>query len=391
VMVALAAIVVPVDPAHAADVRKAQWHLDYLKIEEAQRISSGLGVTVAVVDTGVHAEHADLRGQVVSGVDLVDAGGNGHRDTASHGTGVAGLIVAKGGGSTHAYGVAPGARVLPVRASEGGRTTGSRYRAVRAAADSGAKVINLSYSGTGPPSFEEREAIAYALSKDAVVVAGAGNIDGGQTSIGAPASIPGVIAVTGFDQRGTFWSGSVQGPEAVLAAPAKDVVTTAAPAGGPTGYSLTQGTSSATAIVSGVVAMVRAKYPDLDAANVINRLIRTADDAGPPGRDPQYGFGRINPVRALTADVAPVTQNPLGVPTGAPAGSASGSSNAPGAGKSPSGGQAVNGGANGGANENLRTRVVAALAVVLVLVVGFVVLAIALLRLRSRGRSSPRR
>src|SRR6185437_13513549 len=83
------------------------------------------------------------------------------------------------------------------------------------------------------------------------------------------------------------------------------------------GYALGSGTSFATAIVSGVVALIRAKFPQLNAPNVINRLIRTAKDNGDPGRDKYFGFGTIRPLDALTADVPMVTENPLGAPPGA--------------------------------------------------------------------------
>lgn len=323
----LATGVLPAAPAAATEVRKAQWHLDYLKIAEAQRVSTGQGVVVAVVDSGVHASHPDLAGQVVAGADLVGGGANGMTDEDSHGTAMSGLIAAKGGGPTHAYGVAPGARIMPIRVFAKDKSSNSTTVAgIRAAADRGAKVINVSLSSADAANTAEREAIAYALSKDAVVVAGGGNVSAGQSGIGSPANTPGVIAVTAFDQTGAFWSGSAQGPEAVLSAPGKDIVTTGAPAATRTGYTIDEGTSDAAAIVTGVVALVRAKYPNLDAANVINRLIRTADDAGPAGRDPQYGFGRVNPVRALSESVDAVSGNPLGNPTASssPSGGASG-------------------------------------------------------------------
>jgi subtilisin family serine protease len=85
------------------------------------------------------------------------------------------------------------------------------------------------------------------------------------------------------------------------------------------GYTVVPGgTSAAAALVAGVAALVRARYPQLTAAGVVQRLIATADDAGPPGRDDGYGSGRLNPVRALTAEVAPVAANPLGTPTAPP-------------------------------------------------------------------------
>lgn len=136
-------------------------------------------------------------------------------------------------------------------------------------------------------------------------MAGVG-LPGGLGKVSAPANIPGVVAVAGVDRAGAVVA-SASGPEVAIAAPGKDIAR--ATKGG--GYALGTGTSDATAIVSGVVALIRAKFPDLDAANVINRLIRTADDKGPPGRDQRYGFGIVNPLRALIADVAPIDRNPL--------------------------------------------------------------------------------
>ena len=322
-IVGLFAVMAPAAPAWAEDlqIRQLQWHLDYLRIADAQKISAGQGVIVAVVDSGVQATHPDLAGQVDAGVDLTpgtDDGTAGRRDHDGHGTAMAALIAAKGGGPTHAYGIAPGVRILPIRVIAAKETPPDKVgEGIRAAADRGAKVINVSLGVDGaiqqvPRDAQQlRDAVAYALAKDAVVVAAAGNTEAGDHQVAWPAGIPGVIAVTGCDQQGQFWSGSVQGPEAALCAPAKDIVSADSPAG----YGRGNGTSEATAIVSGVVALVRARYPQLDAANVINRLIRTADDAGPTGRDPQYGFGRVNPLRALTEQVAPVTSNPLGSPS----------------------------------------------------------------------------
>ena len=309
-LVGLGAAVAPAAPALAdIQVREKQWHLDYLHIAEAQKVSTGQGVVVAVVDTGVEATHPDLAGQVDFGVDLTTtSGGDGRTDIEGHGTAMAGLIVARGGGPTHAYGIAPGARILPIRIFDQPPVS-IVIQGIREAADRGAKIISLSLGIEGEITPGMRDAVAYALSKDAVVVASAGNTGGGATRVEWPANIPGVIAVTGCDRQGQFSSVSVQGAEAALCAPATDIVSTDS-----SGYFIGSGTSPAAAIVSAVAAMVRARYPNLDAANVINRLIRTADDAGPPGRDPQYGFGRINPLRALTEQVAPVTANPLGSP-----------------------------------------------------------------------------
>jgi hypothetical protein len=146
------------------------------------------------------------------------------------------------------------------------------------------------------------------------VVAGVGNRGQRFNNVGAPASIPGVVAVSGVDQNGDFWPSSASGPQTVVAAPASRMSVIDVPSDFASGYARGDGTSFATAIVSGVVALIRAKYPRLNAANVINRLIRTAKDNGDPGRDRYFGFSTIQPLAALTADVPLVTANALGAP-----------------------------------------------------------------------------
>lgn len=299
------------NPAAAAPRRDRQWHLNYLDIEAVHRISTGQGVVVAVIDSGVDASHPDLKGQVLPGVRSDGGSGDGRADENGHGTHVAAVIAATNSGKNGVLGVAPGAKILPIKASEGDEEAGYEAiaKGIRLAVDHGAKVINVSIAG--PLAGEHLEAVEYALSKDVVIIAGAGNTSAGHRTVQAPANIPGVIAVTGLDQRGDFWSGSAQGPEAVISAPAEEIVSADIPTKSRSRYSVGDGTSDATAIVSGVAALIRSQYPNLDAANVINRIIRTADDAGPPGRDPQYGFGKINALRALTASVPEVTTNPL--------------------------------------------------------------------------------
>ncbi|MEU5911336.1 S8 family serine peptidase [Micromonospora sp. NPDC047527] len=303
-------------PARAADtVRGLQWYLDSLKIPQAHKITQGKGVVVAVIDGGVDATHPDLRGQVLAGHGVnAGAAPDGRRDDdreKGHGTSMAGIVAARGGGPMRQLGIAPAAKILPV--SMGARSNSDDLDlGVRWAADAGADVINISISsGEGTPPPELVDAIQYALSKDAVVVASAGNVEQGNRQVTTPANIPGVIAVSGLDKRGGFFAGSVRGPETVLAAPMESIIAPAPKTVSSNGYSVGSGTSSAAAVMSGVVALVRAEYPQLDAANVINRLIRTARDAGPAGRDPQFGFGAVDPVAALTRSVPPVTANPL--------------------------------------------------------------------------------
>jgi subtilisin family serine protease len=225
---------------------------------------------------------------------------------------MAGIIAAGKARSEGVLGIAPDAKILPIkdRSKHVSSTAAQIECGIQTAVDQGAKVINLAL-GTSPPR-DSAKAIQYALDHDVVIVASAGNTTAGDTEVMWPAKVPGVIAVTGVDKTGVFWSGSVQGPEAVVAAPATDIIATDSRLVYASGYSSGSGTSDATAIVSGVAALIRSKYPSMSAANVINRIITTADDAGPPGRDPQYGFGTVNALRALTANVPEVASNPLG-------------------------------------------------------------------------------
>ncbi len=299
-------------PASAdPSIRQQQWYLDALGIPQAQKISTGRGITVAVIDeTGVDAANPDLAGQVLEGAGFGgSSNGKSTEDHASHATLTAGVIAAKGGDNSHALGIAPGAKILPVALSDD-PSPESISRAIRWAADHGAQVINISLGAAydEPPKVEV-DAVNYALSKDAVVVAAAGNTTAGMTTVAAPASVPGTIAVSGVTNHADFWSGSVSGKEVVLAAPASHIVNTWIHARSWYGYG--DGTSQAAPIVAGTAALIRSKYPDMNAANVINRLIKTAKDQGKPGRDQYFGYGTVRPVDALTKDVPEVSTNPL--------------------------------------------------------------------------------
>lgn len=316
VTVATAAAVVSWSNPAFADVRSRQWHLEYLHIPDAQQISTGTGVTVAVVDTGVDGTNPDLQGQLLPGTSMGSAVGlPANQDANGHGTSTAGLIAAKGDGANRPLGIAPGAKVLPVRADiakDGQLNDGDVASGIRWAADHGARVINVSWGHNGDSVPAEKAAVSYAQSKDIVVVASAGSTNEGISQIASPAHLPGVISVTGLDQNGQFWSQSAQGAAAVLCAPAVQIYSTDILGAYPEGYSSTTGTSDSAAIVSGVVALLRSKYPSMSSADVINHLINTADNPGVKPHNTAYGFGIVDPVKALTANVPHVEKNPLG-------------------------------------------------------------------------------
>jgi type VII secretion-associated serine protease mycosin len=314
VLLAAAVAFVPSTPAHADGIRAKQWALDVLHTQEAWRTTQGDGVTVAVLDTGVDADHPDLAGNVLPGKDLVGFGARrGDGTWARHGTAMAGIIAGHGHGAGHADGVmglAPQAKVLPVRviledddpARARARSTrgGALAEGIRWAADHGADVINLSLgddSAAAHPDAGEDEAVQYALRKGAVVVASAGN--GGEKGdhVSYPAAYPGVIAVTAVDRYGTRASFSTRSWYASVCAPGVDIVI----ADPDRKYYEGWGTSAASAFVSGAVALVKAAHPGLTPAQIKKLLQDTARDAPAGGRDDSRGYGLIDPAAALRA------------------------------------------------------------------------------------------
>jgi subtilisin family serine protease len=327
-------------PAYADAIRDEQYQLRALDVPTAWRSATGVGVTVAVLDSGVDASHPDLTGQVLPGADFVDGSTDGRRDLVGHGTTVAALIAGRNDDSGGVAGIAPGAKILPVRVLDKQNkyddasmvATGLRW-----AVDHGATVINLSLGG-GARSDALADALHYAALHDVVIIACTGNVTAGAnyTEVWYPAREPGVVAVAGLvDAAATgvpaagggtaagggagggtdaLWTGSLTGSPTVLTAPAVNLI-----GARPGGYWRVQGTSFAAPLVAGVAALVRSRWPTLDSANVINRLIRTARDLGPTGRDDRYGYGEVNPVAALSAPVPVVRRNPLVAPKAPPA------------------------------------------------------------------------
>ncbi|MEV4830223.1 S8 family serine peptidase [Micromonospora sp. NPDC049257] len=283
-------------------IRGDQWHLKFVKAVDAHRINQGSGSVVAVIDTGV-SPHPDLKGNMLAGTDTIPGGfGNGQSDRDSHGTGMAGLVAAHGQrNGTGALGIAPEAKVIPILSfpPKGDGTPDSLADGINFAIEHRANIICISSVGSRSPYLDQM--VARALTSDIVVVAAAGNLPD-DARVGYPASVAGVVAVGGVDQKGEHASISVSGPEVDVVAPAVDIYSTSINGK----YRKGTGTSDATAIVAGAAALVRSKYPYLPAAEVVHRLTATAVDKGPPGRDDEYGYGVIDLVAALTADVPPL-------------------------------------------------------------------------------------
>ncbi|MFJ8491790.1 type VII secretion-associated serine protease mycosin [Streptomyces sp. NPDC094038] len=312
----------PSTTAYADSIRAQQWGLSALHLDEAWQTTKGRGITVAVLDTGVEADHPDLAGNVLAAKDMIGFGaGPGDRDWARHGTAMAGIIAGHGhgvGNGDGVMGVAPEARILPVRVIlEDGDSARAKARSTRGnalaegirwAADHGADVINLSLgddSDSAHPEPSEDEAIQYALKKDVVVVASAGNGGDKGDHISYPAAYPGVIAATAVDKFGTRAGFSTRRWYATVSAPGVDIVI----ADPDHKYYEGWGTSAASAFVSGAVALIKAAHPGLTPAQVKKLLEDTARDAPAGGRDDSRGFGMIDPAAAIKSAARLKTQD----------------------------------------------------------------------------------
>jgi membrane-anchored mycosin MYCP len=324
----------------AKDIPTIPWAQQVMRLPQLWSFSQqGKGQKIGVVDTGV-SQHDRLGGRLIAGGDAIDQAGDGTQDCDGHGTLVAGIIAASGDGSSFT-GVAPQATVVSVR------TTSSHYQNAQGGAgtaltmaegivslvDRGdVKVINISQAACVDANpnlayeFQIRQlqaAVKFATAKNIVVVSAAGNVDNStkckkQNSAGnlqmivAPAWFDDdVLTVGSVDANGDASTFSVAGPWVDVAAPGQDITSL-----DPSGSGLVnqvidpqsgkpspeQGTSFAAPYVTGLAALLRQRYPDLSAKQVMHRIIATAQHpAGNNGRNDQLGYGLIDPVAAMTA------------------------------------------------------------------------------------------
>jgi subtilisin family serine protease len=304
-------------PARADEIRDREWPLAFLNLAAANRLSTGSGVTVGLLDSGVMGQRADLTGQITTGPDY--AGGieqPGQAGWGEHGTCMASIIAGHGrGGPNGMLGAAPGAHVLSVRVIRdddapdiGGATTDATpiSDGIKYAVDHGVRVISMSLggsdSGGASDSTPEADAIRYALDHNVVVVVAAGNSGDKGDAIQFPGAERGVITVAAVDSSGQHAAFSTTGWDVAVSAPGVNLPCDAADSDDE--YMLGDGTSQATAYVAGIAALVVAKNPGLSPAQVRDILEQTARDKPAGGRDDQYGFGIVDPVAALKAAAA---------------------------------------------------------------------------------------
>jgi type VII secretion-associated serine protease mycosin len=299
------------------------WPQQRYDLSALSQITDGSGVRVAVVDSGVDAAHPQLRRAVVAGEDRLDPVGDGRDDCIGHGTGVASVIAARPVAGTGLRGLAPGVTIVPIRVSEriqtedgpaGAGDVDDLAAGIRAAVRARPRpaIINVSLSTTGDhPAL--RSAVAEALAADIVVVAAAGNRHDRGDPTPYPAGYDGVVGVGAIGADGTRADSSQVGSYVDLVAPGSAVVV-ALPG---RGHQTVQGTSFATPFVAATAALVRARWPDLDRHQVVRRLLATADPAPGDRPSPAYGWGILNPTRALTEVMAPPRPGPTPAPIAA--------------------------------------------------------------------------
>ena len=284
----------------ASDGDAAQYELAKLRLPQAHALAKGDKVPVAVIDSGIDANHPELAGAVAESYDTLTAPMAPHK----HGTAIAGLIAAHG----KLMGAAPGAAIMAIRAFDGtgANAEGTTFNILKGldwAAAHGARVINMSFAGPSDPAIHR--SLAAAHKKGIVLVAAAGNA-GPKSPPLYPAADPNVIAVTATDAEDKLFPLSNRGRYIAVAAPGAQILV-AIPDGG---YEVASGTSYSAAEVSGIVALMLERNRDLTPDKARDILLATAKDLGPKGRDILFGAGLADAYGALMAERAPMAAAP---------------------------------------------------------------------------------
>jgi subtilisin family serine protease len=277
----------------AVDGFSAQYAPAKLHLPQAHHLSTGQGVLVGVIDTGIDRLHPEIAGAIAGTYDAIGA----REPPDAHGTAIAGAIVAHG----RLIGAAPAARILAIRAfttagPDAEATTMTVVRSIEYAIAQGARVINMSFAGARDPVIGRT--LAQARRKGIVLVAAAGNAGADSPPL-YPAADPNVIAVSATDADDRLLDVANRGHQIALSAPGVDVLL---PAPGAR-YQIATGTSFAAAHVAGIAALMLAKSPQLGPEQVRAILTGTARDLGPKGRDDAFGAGLADAYKAVEAAV----------------------------------------------------------------------------------------
>ncbi|WP_329373565.1 S8 family serine peptidase [Streptomyces sp. NBC_01483] len=393
---ALAAVTVGFAPSAAAyDAQSKEWYLAPMQAEQMWKVSTGKGVKVAVIDTGVNASTPSLKGQVLTDEVPQAVAYHATNDYAGHGTSMAELIAGTGAGGG-LKGLAPGAKIVPYRIQLEGLKSGAEkdktpkaWEALRAAADTDAKIISMSFGGM--TTAEDKAAVNYAASKGKLLIAAVGNNAGEGKSgyIDLPAAYPYVIGVSSIDSLGTVSKFSSYGNYVDLSAPGEGI-----PGWCDAKFrsycNNRNGTSPATALTSASAALIWSAHPNWTANQVTRSLIDTASRTWAKDNPSKYaGYGAIRPRKVLENpdyNAGPANADPLSKENGgkpaaegsvSPSPSASALSQAP---NNASGGETSAAGSSTNSSGNSNSLWIALGAAAAVIVVGGV--GVAVLRAR---------
>lgn len=283
------------------DYRPMPWAQQMLAPDRVWPFTQGAGVTVAVLSSGVDADHPYLAGRVAAGYDAVARGGNADTDCRGLGTQVAGVIAAQPQPASGLAGVAPQVKILPVRvfpedvSGPAIADPADLARGIRWAAERAEVIVVPIVAYTDHSSLHN--AVTDALEQGVIVVAATGDLgrdsDGNPTPY--PASYDGVIGVGAVDPAVGWWPDSGHGEFVDLVAPGVEVVTLQAGAG----MVPVNGTGVAAGFVAGAAALLRASAPDAPVEELVRRLLVTATPAPDAAVSPVYGWGVVNPYAAV--------------------------------------------------------------------------------------------
>jgi len=304
------------------------WGLHLVGMEQAWDFGFGAGIIIAMVDSGIRDTHEDLFGNIwtnlaeLNGVAGVDDDNNGYvddfngwdfvfndnnpNDADGHGSHTSGTAAAARDNSLGIVGIAPDAAIMPLRTCSGSCPNLAIAEGIRYAADMGADIINMSLGG----SFDSdiANAVTYAQNLGVIVVASAGN-DFGSADDNYPAALPNVITVGALRHEYDTVNGSGPLSRAAFSsvgnvldimAPGVDILS--AWNESDDDYNSIRGTSMAAPMISGVVALLLAQDPTMGIDDIYRRLTFSATDMGDPGFDTSYGYGMVNPFKALSED-----------------------------------------------------------------------------------------
>ncbi|HEX9373232.1 MAG TPA: S8 family serine peptidase, partial [Roseiflexaceae bacterium] len=300
-----------------------QWALRDIHAFEAWDITTGGDITIALLDTGVSYSHPDLKGKLLRGHDFFNNDDDAS-DDEGHGTYTAGVVAANTDNGVGIAGICWRCKILPVKVlgSRGQGDDATIAAGIRWAVDQGARIISMSLGGPDDTAVI-RDAVTYAHDHNVLIIAASGNGQAEGNVPNYPAAYPTVLAVSATNSTDGVTGFSTTGDFVGISAPGVGLWSTLWSRREGDTYGVANGTSAACPHVAGAAALALTLRPDLSADQLAQVLEAAADDQGAPGRDPEYGYGRINLLRTvqMAADPNVLSRSRIqGVVTGAQAG-----------------------------------------------------------------------